>query len=50
MVENIIIIVILALIVAGAVLYLRREKKKGSKCIGCPYGGSCGGNCSDNKK
>ena len=33
---------IVACLVVGIVLYLRREKKKGKKCIGCPYGGQCG--------
>ena len=31
----------LAVIVFFAVRYLYREKKKGAKCIGCPYCGSC---------
>jgi len=47
---DIIIILVLAAIVAGIVLYIRKEKKKGSKCIGCPYGKSCGGNCCSEKK
>lgn len=38
--ENIVIIIILALIASLAVFYIVREKKKGKKCIGCPY------NCS----
>ena len=44
--ENIIIIAILLAIVAFAALYIYRAKKKGKKCIGCPDGGSCSGNCS----
>lgn len=53
--EDIIIIVIVAVIVAAIVFYLIRAKKKGQKCIGCPYAKQCGGNCnsqnmkSDNK-
>lgn len=42
---DILLIIIIALIVAGVLLYIRREKKKGSKCIGCPYGKSCSGKC-----
>ncbi len=48
-IEDIIIIAILVLIVAGISLYIYREKKKGSKCIGCPYSKSCGGNCASKK-
>ncbi|MBR2381427.1 MAG: FeoB-associated Cys-rich membrane protein [Clostridia bacterium] len=48
--KDIIIVIILALIVVGVCLYIRKEKKKGSKCIGCPYGKSCSGNCQENKK
>ena len=29
------------LIVSLAALYLRREKKKGAHCAGCPYAGNC---------
>ena len=34
-------IIVLAAIVFFAVRYLVREKKKGSKCVGCPYAGDC---------
>ena len=40
MVDLIIILAVLT-IVGGAAWYVRRAKKKGKKCIGCP------GNCSD---
>ena len=33
--ENFIIILIVALIVGAIVIYLRRAKKRGEKCIGC---------------
>ena len=39
--ENVIVIVILAVLIGGAVWYIVKEKKKGTKCIGCPYAGSC---------
>lgn len=40
---DIIIFIIIALIVASAIFYIRKEKKRGVKCIGCS---SCS-NCSD---
>lgn len=42
-----IILGVILLIVAAAALYIIRQKKKGAKCIGCPYAKSCGGNCSN---
>jgi hypothetical protein len=42
---DIIIIVILLAIVGGIVWYLRRAKKRGEHCIGCPYARQCGGKC-----
>jgi hypothetical protein len=42
---DIIIIGILALIVVGVCLYIRKEKKKGKKCIGCSCSDGCGGCC-----
>ena len=46
--ENIVIILVLALIVAGIVFYLARAKHKGEKCIGCPYAKQCDGSCNMN--
>ena len=39
------IILIVALIVGIAAGYLYKAKKKGVKCIGCPDGAKCSGNC-----
>ena len=39
--ENVILIVVLLALVGGALWYIRREKRRGKKCIGCPYSGSC---------
>lgn len=39
---NLIIIAILLVIVAAIIFYIVREKKRGSKCIGCPYAKNCG--------
>ena len=44
--ENFIIILIVAAIVIGILIYLRRAKKRGEACIGCPYAKQCGGNCN----
>ena len=38
---NIIISIILIALVGGAIYYIYKEKKKGTKCIGCPMAGSC---------
>ena len=48
--ENIIIAIILIAIVVGIVLYLIRAKKRGVKCIGCPYANQCGGICGESVK
>ena len=42
---DIIIIAVLAAIVCGILFYLIRAKKRGEKCIGCPYSKECGGKC-----
>ena len=41
MVDIIIPVAAIVLIVGGAVAYIVRAKKKGQKCIGCPYSSSC---------
>ena len=38
---TVIICVIAAACVILAVWYICKEKKRGAKCIGCPYAGSC---------
>lgn len=40
------IIVILAVIIGGALWYIRREKRRGKKCVGCPYASQCSGGCN----
>lgn len=40
-----IVIGLVALILGTAIGYIRREKKAGKKCIGCPCSGNCSGNC-----
>ncbi len=46
--ENYIIIAIVVGIVCGIIAYLRRAKKRGETCIGCPYAKQCGGKCNTN--
>lgn len=49
--ENVIVVLILVAIAAGIIWYLIRAKRKGEKCIGCPYAKQCsskqGGGCSE---
>jgi radical SAM protein with 4Fe4S-binding SPASM domain len=45
--KNVIIILVIAAIAASVIYYLYRQKKKGNKCIGCPYAKECGGNCNN---
>lgn len=46
MIGNIIIIVSVVLIISAVTFYIVKQKKKGVKCIGCPYAKQCGGSCS----
>lgn len=50
--KDIIVIMIIAAIVCAAIAKIVIEKKKGVKCIGCPYSGAnqnnCGG-CNNSK-
>ncbi len=39
------VVLVLLLVLGAAILYIRREKKKGVQCIGCPAAGKCAGNC-----
>ncbi|MDD6400465.1 MAG: FeoB-associated Cys-rich membrane protein [Lachnospiraceae bacterium] len=43
--EDIIILILLIIIVGLAVRYIKKEKKKGIRCIGCPMAGSCSRGC-----
>jgi len=45
--ENIIVVFILVAIAGGIIWYLIRAKRKGEKCIGCPYAKQCGNKCND---
>lgn len=52
MIKDVCIVVAILIIVGGALFYIIRAKKRGQKCIGCPYAKQCAGNCSGscNKK
>ena len=43
---DLLILSFIGLIVGLAVHYIRKSKKAGKTCIGCPYGGSCSGRCA----
>lgn len=47
---DIIVILIIALIVGLAAFYVIRSKKKGRKCIGCPYASTKNCQCNAKKK
>lgn len=53
MIGDIIAIAAIVLLVGGAVFYIISEKKKGKKCIGCKYSGTCSKSrncgCTDKK-
>ena len=42
---DIVIIVVIALIIGGAIAYIVKNKKDGKGCIGCPGASKCGGHC-----
>lgn len=46
---EIIAIVAIVLIIGLALVYIIRAKKKGQKCIGCPYAKTCKSQLKDNK-
>lgn len=43
---DIIVIAVIALIIGLVVFYIHKAKKKGIKCIGCPNGATCSGQCN----
>lgn len=44
------IILVLLCIVGAAAFYIVRAKKRGQKCVGCPYCKTCSGKCGEDKK
>ena len=45
---DLVIILIIVAVVGAAVMYIRKAKRRGVKCIGCPSAGECANkhNCS----
>lgn len=41
MTSDILIAIIVFLILGAAISYIIKEKKRGTKCIGCPAAGNC---------
>jgi len=44
--DNFLVVILVAVIVISAVTYIRKEKRRGVQCIGCPDARSCSGNCA----
>jgi len=38
---DIIIVVVVAVLLGAAIRYIIKEKKRGTRCIGCPDAGNC---------
>ena len=43
MIANLVVFMVIATLIAGAVLKIYVEKRRGAKCIGCPYSRECTG-------
>ncbi len=41
MIVDLIVVLIIALLIAAALWYIRNEKKRGVTCIGCPHATAC---------
>ena len=48
--ENLVAVLILAVLIGGASAYLIRAKRNGVKCVGCPARGSCSGGRKKKRK
>ena len=49
MIPDIIVVAAIILIIGGAMVYIVCSRRRGKKCIGCPYADSCsakGNSCS----
>ena len=42
---DVIVVAVILAILGGAIFYIRKAKKKGITCVGCPNGGNCSGRC-----
>lgn len=43
-------IAVVVLTLSAAVFYIVRAKRRGAKCVGCPYANQCGGKCGESVK
>ena len=43
--SDLIILTIVVVLVAAALVYIRKSKKAGKHCVGCPDSGSCSCHC-----
>lgn len=49
--EDLIVVGILLVLVGAAVFYIWKEKKRGTRCIGCPSAGCCSSKeCSNSEE
>lgn len=53
MTVDIIVLFVIVLLIAADICYIRKQKKKGVTCIGCPHGAECAkrkqGGCGTDK-
>lgn len=49
-IADVVVILLLVIIVGSSILYIRKEKKRGVHCIGCPSAGSCTRSCASKPK
>lgn len=40
--SDLIVAIVILLMIGAAMIYIVKEKKKGTACIGCPHAGTCG--------
>lgn len=45
--QNVFVGILIVLILGGAIFFILREKKKGTKCVGCPNSHGCSGHCEN---
>ena len=44
--ENLVVILVIAAILVFVIRYMVKAKQRGAKCIGCPDGATCSGQCA----
>lgn len=44
---DLLVCLVLAVIIGASVCYIMKEKKRGTKCIGCPAAGQCPHKCGE---